>query len=176
MALPHRASQKYLLAFCDGCHSLFLASSRTASARKLTVAVPKICCLLAHRQILTAATPYSSLYPPPAALGNVPPAVCLATGARGISPSPPTQKSTPLGVLITARRVWNPSKTEWNQREALNGIKPQRRYTYGNAIRLWRFHTRCRVMPYQACGLDKNKGYPEWDIPYFWRRRRDLNL
>ena len=36
------------------------------------VAVPKICCSLTHRQILTAATPFCSLHPPPAALANVP--------------------------------------------------------------------------------------------------------
>ena len=65
--------------------------------------------LACTRQILTAATPYSSLYPPPAALGNVPPAVCFAK-----------------------RRSSN-------------------------------------------LDYDKNKGYPLWDIPYFWRRRRDLN-
>ena len=27
------------------------------------------------------------------------------------------------------RRVWNPSKTEWNQCEALHGIKPKERCT-----------------------------------------------
>ena len=36
------------------------------------VAVPKICCSLSLRQILTAATPFCSLYPPPAALANIP--------------------------------------------------------------------------------------------------------
>ena len=28
------------------------------------------------------------------------------------------------------------------------------KYTFGDAIRLQQFHTRWRVMPYQACGLN----------------------
>ena len=41
------------------------------------VAVPKICCSLVLRQILTAATPYASLHHPPGALGNVPTSIPL---------------------------------------------------------------------------------------------------
>ena len=31
------------------------------------------------------------------------------------------------------------------------------KYTFGDAIRLRQFHTRWRVMPYQACGLNATK-------------------
>ena len=33
----------------------------------------------------------------------------------------------------------------------------RRKYTFGDAIRLRQFHTRWRVMPYQACGLNATK-------------------
>ena len=38
------------------------------------------------------------------------------------------------------------------------------KYTFGDAIRLRQFHTRWRVMPYQACGLNatKNKKAVHW--------------
>ena len=43
------------------------------TTRDLPVAVPKICAPHLRRlQILTAATPFCSLHPPPAALANVP--------------------------------------------------------------------------------------------------------
>ena len=43
------------------------------ATRDLPVAVPKICAPRLRRlQILTAATPFCSLHPPPAALANVP--------------------------------------------------------------------------------------------------------
>ena len=41
------------------------------------------------------------------------------------------------------------------------------KYTFGDAIRLRQFHTRRRVMPYQACGLNatKNESAPQgWDL------------
>ena len=55
------------------------------------VAVPKICCSLSHRQILTAATPFCSLSRPQDALANVPLRpdlflfylICLGANTRG---------------------------------------------------------------------------------------------
>ena len=43
--------------------------------------------------------------------------------------------------------VWNPLQ---------DGMESSRRkYTSGDAMRLRRYHTRLRVIPYQACGLNK---------------------
>ena len=43
--------------------------------------------------------------------------------------------------------VWNPLQ---------DGMESSRRKcTFGDAMRLWRYHTRLRVIPYQACGLYK---------------------
>ena len=43
--------------------------------------------------------------------------------------------------------VWNPLQ---------DGMESSRRKcTFGDAMRLRRYHTRLRVIPYQACGLDK---------------------
>ena len=68
-------------------------------------------------------------------------------------------------------------QTEWNQCRALYGIKPQRKCTFGDAIRLRQFHTRQGVMPYQACGLNKNNlNRPfRFNLGYFWCGRRELN-
>ncbi len=43
--------------------------------------------------------------------------------------------------------VWNPLQ---------DGMESSRRkYTFGDAMCLWQYHTRLRVIPYQACGLNK---------------------
>ena len=86
----------------DRCHSFLLASSAPGGARKRPrfgnppycshmaeksrprrrsqtspVAVPEILCSLSAHRISTAATPFCSLLPPPAALANVPASVTL---------------------------------------------------------------------------------------------------
>ena len=53
----------------------------------------------------------------------------------------------------------------WNQHEVLYGIKPERIRASHDAIPLCGFHSRLRVIPYQASGLDlEHKVFREWRI------------
>ena len=59
--------------------------------------------------------------------------------------------------------VWNPLQ---------DGMESSRRKcTFGDAMRLWRYHTRLRVIPYQACGLNKKFDKSKL-VEFFGRGRR----
>ena len=62
--------------------------------------------------------------------------------------------------------VWNPFQ---------DGMESSRRKcTFGDAMRLRRYHTRLRVIPYQACGLNKKFDKSKL-VEFFWQGRKDSN-
>ena len=51
--------------------------------------------------------------------------------------------------------VWNPSQDGMESTQGVGWNQAAEKCTFGDAIRLRRYHTRSRVIPYQAYGLDK---------------------
>ena len=94
------------------------------------VAVPEILCSLAARRISTAATPYCSLYPPQAALANVPASIPLhKMSGRRISRRPdkkwrrhPDLNRSNRGFAVRCLTTW--LWRHWSGQRDSNSLPP----------------------------------------------------